>query len=70
MAEIPDTLSGKTLSVTIDYLNNQEKSLYRLKKQNTLHVVVSENLLGKRIAILTNYPTDETIPFERSEYYI
>lgn len=70
MADFEDKPLRKTLSVTIEYEKNQERSLYRLKKKNTLHIVVAENLLGKHVAILTNYPMDDKAPFVRGKEFL
>lgn len=58
---------GKTVSVTINFDAFEDSKLYRLKKATILRVVPGETLLGKHIAIQTNYPTNET-EFVRSKF--
>lgn len=52
------TSEGKTVSVTINYQSFDDSKLYRLEKSTVVRVVPGESLLGKHIAIQTNYPTD------------
>lgn len=59
---------NKTVSVTISYQKFDDSSLYRLKKKTVLRVVVGESLLGKHISILTNYPSNESTDFVRSQF--
>jgi hypothetical protein len=68
MADIDENAFQRTLSVAIKYQKNEESILYRLKKKTVLHIVPSDSLLGKHIAILTNYPSNEKGPFVRGEF--
>lgn len=52
------TSEGKTVSVTINYQSFDDSKLYRLEKSTVVRVVPGESLLGKLIAIQTNYPID------------
>lgn len=58
----------KVVSVKINYHKFEDSLLYRLKKQTVLRVVPGESLLGKRIAIQTNYPSDEKNDFVRNKF--
>lgn len=60
---------GKTVSVKINYQKFEDSTLYRLKKKTVLRVVPDESLLGKHIAIQTNYPANESGDFVRSKFY-
>lgn len=67
----PDRMSssdGKVVSVKINYQSFEDSTLYRLKKQTVLRVVPGESLLGKHIAIQTNYPSDENNDFVRNKF--
>lgn len=58
---------AKTVSVTINYQSFDDSKLYRLQKSTILHVVPGESLLGKHIAVQTNYPSNEN-DFVRSKF--
>jgi N-terminal domain from the human glycogen debranching enzyme len=58
---------GKTVSVTITYGVFDDSKLYRLKKSTVLRVVPGESLLGKRVAIQTNYPASQN-DFVRNKF--
>lgn len=59
---------NKIVSVKINYHKFEDSTLYRLKKKTILRVVPSESLLGKRIAIQTNYPSNESNDFIRKKF--
>lgn len=61
------TSEWKTVSVTVNYKQFDESKLYRLKKLTVIRVVPGESLLGKRIAIQTNYPSLEN-EFVRNKF--
>lgn len=58
----------KVVSVKINYQKFEDSTLYRLKKKTVLRVVPGESLLGKRIAIQTNYPSSEKDDFVRNRF--
>lgn len=58
---------GKTVSVTINYEAFDDSKLYRLQKSTVLRVVPGESLLGKLIAVQTNYPTNDN-EFVRNKF--
>lgn len=58
---------GSTVSVTINYEIFDHSKLYRLKKSTILRVVPGESLLGKQVAIRTNYPADDN-EFVRAKF--
>lgn len=58
---------GKTVSVTINYQAFDDSKLFRLKKSTVLRVVPGESLLGKHIAVQTNYPSSGN-EFVRSKF--
>lgn len=60
-------MEGKTVSVTINYQTFDDSKLYRLKKSTVLRVVPGESLLGKRIAIQSNYPSNDN-DFVRNKF--
>lgn len=62
------TDESKIVSVKINYQKYEDSTLYRLKKKTVLRVVPGESLLGKHIAIQTNYPTNESNDFVRSTF--
>lgn len=59
---------GKVVSVKINYQKFEDSTLYRLKKKTVLRVVPGESLLGKSIAVQTNYPTNEKDDFVRNKF--
>lgn len=58
----------KIVSVKINYQKFEDSTLYRLKKKTVVRVVPAESLLGKRIAIQTNYPLNEQDDFIRKNF--
>ena len=58
---------GKVVSVTINYQSFDDSKLYRLQKSTVLRVVPGESLLGKHIAIQSNYPSNEN-EFVRNKF--
>lgn len=58
---------GNTVSVTINYQTFDDSKLFRLKKSTVLRVVPGESLLGKHIAIQSNYPSNDD-EFVRSKF--
>jgi hypothetical protein len=59
---------NKVVSVKINYQKFEDSTLYRLKKKTVLRVVPSESLLGKHVAIQTNYPSNESNDFVRNKF--
>lgn len=59
---------GKVVSVKINYQTFEDSTLYRLKKKTVVRIVPGESLLGKSIAIQTNYPLNEKDDFVRSKF--
>lgn len=59
---------GKVVSVKINYQKFEDSTLYRLKKKTVVRIVPGESLLGKRIAIQTNYPLNEKDDFVRNKF--
>lgn len=62
------TFDTKTVSVTIDYQKFADSDLHRLKKRTVLRIVPGESLLGKRISVQTNYPSNENVDFTRTKF--
>lgn len=58
----------KVVSVKINYQKFEESTLYRLKKKTVVRIVPGESLLGKSIAIQTNYPLNEKDDFVRNKF--
>ena len=58
----------KIVSVKINYQKFEDSTLYRLKKRTTVRIVPGESLLGKNIAIQTNYPLNENDEFVRNKF--
>lgn len=59
---------GKVVSVKINYQKFEDSTLYRLKKKTVVRIVPGESLLGKSIAIQTNYPIGANDDFVRSKF--
>lgn len=59
---------GKVVSVKINYQKFEDSTLYRLKKKTIVRIVPGESLLGKSIAIQTNYPLQEKDEFVRNKF--
>lgn len=64
---MPEVLDSSVVSVTINYQETGLSTLYRLKKNTTLHIVPGPSLLGKHLALRTNYPA-ATNGFVRDQY--
>jgi hypothetical protein len=60
--------AGKVVSVKINYQKFEDSTLYRLKKSTIVRIVPGESLLGKSIAIQTNYPLSEKDDFVRNKF--
>ncbi|XP_059612400.1 glycogen debranching enzyme [Phlebotomus argentipes] len=56
------------LSLAISHGENQQGTLFRLKRGAILHIVPGPNLLGRHIALFCNYPAKDNANFERKNY--
>lgn len=51
--------TGEVLSLALNHGEHREGSLYRLKRGTTLRIVPGVSLLGRHIALSTNYPAKD-----------
>lgn len=63
------TGTGEVLSLALHHGEHREGTLYRLKRGTTLRIVPAGSLLGRRISLRTNYPTQKDVPYARNTFH-
>lgn len=56
------------LSLALNHGEQAENLLYRLRREDILRIMPGSSLLGKKIALFTNYPASEKGEFVREKY--
>lgn len=61
---------GDILGLTINHNEHLDGTLYRLKRGTRLRIVPGASILGRHVALYTNYPVaDATTPFKRNTFH-